>query len=219
MRIEPRAATDDEKPANASNGLAGFPQWHGPSDGYGGEAYGGLIESLRRFLATFAEARPDEQAMAALTTDLDRWTGALESVAVDEADQVYARRADLVGRGQATWPPITFTARGASSLEGLVRFNRFFLGHNGAVHGGAVALVFDEFFGRLTHSGGRPAARTAFLKVDYRSLTPINTELRISARITREEGRKRFLSAELYDGEVLCAQGEALMLTLKKGQR
>jgi len=205
--------------AGLVGGVESFAAWHGPGTTYGGEEYGRAIDALREFLAAFAGARPGQSAIIALMRDLEKWTEDLKRVAVAEPDQVYARRVDLVGRGQASWPPVTFAAAGQGALEGIVRFGRFFLGRNGVAHGGAVALVFDEFVGRLAHTDGRPVARTAFLKVDYRAPTPIDTDLRISARITREEGRKRFLAVQLRHGDLLCAEAEALMVTLKPGQQ
>jgi acyl-coenzyme A thioesterase PaaI-like protein len=193
--------------------------WHGPECTYGGAEYGEMINALRGFLAAIAGARPDSASVCELTRALEGWTDRLITFEVGEADQVYARRGDLVGRGQATWPPVRFTRFDEASLEGLVRFNRFFLGRNGVVHGGVVMLIFDEIAGRIAHFAGRAHARTAFLKVDFRAPAPIDVDLRINARFVREDGRKRFVRLELHHDEVLCAEAEALMVTLLPGQR
>lgn len=178
-----------------------------------------MIVALRRFLASVAAARPDMATIDELTASLNDWTSRLQAVAVDENDQVYARRSDLVGRGQATWPAVTFTHFDDNSLEGQVRFNRFFLGRNGVVHGGAIMLIFDEVAGRLAHMHDRPTARTAYLRTDFRAPAPIDVDLRIMARLTHEEGRKRFLQVELYHDTLLCAEAEVLMVRLLPGQR
>jgi hypothetical protein len=73
-------------------------------------------------------------------------------------------------------------------VVGRVAFGRFYLGGNGAAHGGAIPLVFDEVMGRLANTGGRPPSRTASLHVNYRSITPIERELQLTARFDREEG-------------------------------
>ena len=61
-------------------------------------------------------------------------------------------------------------------------------------------------------------SRTAYVKADFRAAALIDTDLRVSARIVRHEGRKRFVRLELYQDDVLCAEGEVLMVTLKAGQ-
>ena len=66
--------------------------------------------------------------------------------------------------------------------------------------------------------GSRPPARTAYLHVNYRNITPIERELQLTARFDREEGRKRFLSGELRDGDTLCADVEGLFVALRPGQ-
>ena len=54
-------------------------------------------------------------------------------------------------------------------VGGAVCFRRFHLGRNGAVHGGALAQMWDTVLGfavfRLTRSVGQ---RTAYLHVNYR---------------------------------------------------
>ena len=54
--------------------------------------------------------------------------------------------------------------------------------------------------------------------MNYRSITPIDVELTLSGRFDREEGRKRFLVAELRAGDTLLADAEGLFVALKPGQ-
>jgi acyl-coenzyme A thioesterase PaaI-like protein len=102
-------------------------------------------------------------------------------------------------------------------VRGHVTFGRFFVGGNGAAHGGAIALIFDEMMGRLANTERRPS-RTAYLHVNYRSVTPLDRVLRAEARLGRLDGRKRFLSASLRDGELICADAEGLFVELRPGQ-
>ena len=62
-------------------------------------------------------------------------------------------------------------------------------------------------------------ARTAFLKVNFRKVTPLDVELFFEATSDRIEGRKRWGSARLLDaaGNVL-ADCEGLFLQLLPGQ-
>ncbi|EFC85501.1 hypothetical protein FrEUN1fDRAFT_1333 [Parafrankia sp. EUN1f] len=73
--------------------------------------------------------------------------------------------------------------------------------------------------GRLSNAGGRPVARTAYLHVNFRGITPIDVPLRVEVRFDREEGRKRYLTGALYDGASVTADAEALFVTLLPGQR
>lgn len=181
-------------------------------------SYGRLILALRRFLAAFAGAGIDGTLAADLTETLDRHTVRLCAAAVDERDQPYAQCPDFDGRGQVTAPAIRYEALGASDLTGTVTFDRYFLGSNGAAHGGAIAFMFDEAAGRLSHLGGRATARTAYLNTTFRSIAPIGIELVVSGHIVREEGRKRFLHLVLVNDGTVCAEAEALMVELRPGQ-
>lgn len=126
---------------------------------------------------------------------------------------------DLPGAGsllQAPWTLVKFEPDG---VELRVQFSRFHVGGNYAVHGGVLPLLFDSVFGMVIHAAGRPISRTAFLHVDYRNVTPIDTSLTARGRVLRVEGRKAFVSAELCDpaGNVL-AESNGLMVRLLPGQ-
>lgn len=192
--------------------------WFGPNTAHGGQQYADAVSTLRRFLAAFAGGRISAEEYGHLNDDLLPWVERLEAAAVPEPEQVYARRGDIAGRGQVTWPTIHITRAESDRLEGNVRFDRFYLGRNGVVHGGAVLLLFDELAGRAANMGDRPLSRTAYVKADFRAPVLINTDLRVSARVVREEGRKRFVRLELFQDEVLCTEGEVLMVTLRAGQ-
>ena len=104
------------------------------------------------------------------------------------------------------------------SMQASVVFTNFFHGANGAAHGGTIPLIFDEILGRLSTSGGA-RRRTAYLKVDFRSVTPVNRELTIEGHLERSEGRKFWFAGSLRDGQTLCAQAEGLWVELKPGGR
>lgn len=214
----------DENPQAKRDTIAGeaVPIWRSawsrPPDYRGGLPFSRLIQAFRAFLSAFAGAGLEADAMIALTRALKRWTAILERAQVDESARPYGQRADLDGRGQASSPTLCFTRLGASDFDAEVIFDRFFLGSNGAAHGGAIAYLFDEAAGLLTHLNGRPTARTAYLNTRYRSIAPIDVPLRLSGRIEREEGRKRFLRLELRYGALVCAECDVLMVELKAGQ-
>lgn len=193
----------------------------GPSDVEelpGGRNYELLTSSLRHFLDDFAGALPDDATALELAGELQRWSFLLADCQASEQDQAFGRRADLPGRGQTMAPAFVTTSRHRDAVEGHVTFGRNYLGGNGAVHGGAIALLFDEVLGRFSDTDGRPAARTAYLNTTYRSLTPIDRRLHLRAWFENETGRERLLRGELRDGTRLCAEAEGLFITPEPGQ-
>lgn len=102
------------------------------------------------------------------------------------------------------------------SMSAKIIFTNFFHGANGAAHGGSIPLIFDEILGRIASSHG-VMRRTAYLKVNFRSVTPVNRELTIEGHLERSEGRKFWFAGSLCDGDVLCADAEGLWVTLQPG--
>jgi acyl-coenzyme A thioesterase PaaI-like protein len=184
----------------------------------GGAEYGHMIAALRAFLDDVAAAAPDAATTVALTDDLHRWTDRLGQFAVPERRQIFARRLDLPGRGQTMSPSFIPIAGDREKVAGKVTFGRYFLGGGGAVHGGAIPLLFDEVLGRLASSGDRAPARTAYLHTDFRSITPVGVELAVRAWFVSEQGRKRTLRAQLTHGDTLCAEAEGLFIELRPDQ-
>jgi acyl-coenzyme A thioesterase PaaI-like protein len=77
-------------------------------------------------------------------------------------------------------------------------------GHKKIAHGGFLASLFDESFGIFVHfmyKDTKQICLTASLKVDYRNIVSLDDdkELVIIVKITRIDGRKIYLSAEMRD--------------------
>jgi acyl-coenzyme A thioesterase PaaI-like protein len=88
-----------------------------------------------------------------------------------------------------------------------------FEGPPGYVHGGWVALMFDEALGVANVVGGNPGM-TARLSVRYRRPTPLRTELRLEAWSTAREGRRITTVGTLHAGDTLCAEAEGLFIDI-----
>jgi acyl-coenzyme A thioesterase PaaI-like protein len=215
------SVTLEDSPRESPRG--GFPQirtWEKPglrSPG-GGPEYGDMITALRAFLDAVSAAAPDAATTASLAADLNAWTEKLTPMAVGERKQIFARRLDLPGRGQTMAPNLIVTGGDHDSVRGTVVFGRYYLGGGGAVHGGAIPLLFDEVLGRLSNSGGRPSSRTAYLHTDFRSITPVGVQLDVRGWFVSEHGRKRVLRAEIRHGATLCAEAEGLFIVLRPDQ-
>jgi hypothetical protein len=67
----------------------------------------------------------------------------------------------------------------------------------------------------VVSAAGRPDSRTAYLRVDYRRVTPIDVPLRARAWIDRVDGRKQFIRATMTDGDGnVLSEGDGLMIKL-----
>lgn len=130
-----------------------------------------------------------------------------------------SRVATLPGAGNLMMPPWQIRNFTPEAVDIDVQFSRYHVGGNNAVHGGMVALMFDITCGIVIHAIGRPISRTAFLHVDYRNVTPIDTPLTVHGWASKVEGRKTFVNTELRDPDgTLCAEANGLMVQLLPGQ-
>ena len=100
-----------------------------------------------------------------------------------------------------------------AAIAGRVRFGSAYEGPPSSVHGGYVAAAFDELLGASQSLGGRPGM-TGRLTVNYRSPTPLNTELRFEGWVAKVEGRKTFTEGTVHVGDRLCAEAEGLFIAI-----
>lgn len=188
---------------------------YGASTSHGGAGYLDMIDAMRQFLDSVAGARPEPEILSHLTDDLRRWTRTLDQYRVPEAEQVFYRRRDQPDRGQTLTPAYVIEESDPQHMTGRVTFGRYFLGGGGAAHGGVIALLFDQILGQLDNPDGRAQIRTAYLTVSYRAPAPVETGLTFTVTLDREEGRKRFVRGALLHGTTVCADAEALYITVR----
>ena len=119
----------------------------------------------------------------------------------------------MLGHANPLAPPIEIWMEG-EQVVGRARFDAAYEGPPGCVHGGYVAAAFDELLGSTQSLSGAPGM-TARLTVNYRSPTPLHTELRFVGNLDSVEGRKIHVSGELWAGDVLCAEAEGLFISMK----
>ena len=86
-------------------------------------------------------------------------------------------------------------------------------GPPGCVHGGFIAALFDQLLGVGQILSPAPGF-TGTLSVRYLKPTPLNTELRMEGWVDRVEGRKAFLSGEMWAGEVKTATCEGVFINV-----
>lgn len=176
-----------------------------------------LIEALKKAQEAITRSRPSEEASAEAQGLLDRVADIVAPFAVGEDEQLAGRVWRVGGRAQALAPALHIDSVSPVEVLGTVTFGRFHSGR-GAVHGGVLPLVFDEVMARLGNSHGRPRARTAYLKTDYRTIVPLDVPLTVRAWLASEAGRKRYLRAELTRESEVLAEAEGLWVVLREGQ-
>jgi acyl-coenzyme A thioesterase PaaI-like protein len=185
----------------------------------GGPDYGRFIDAVRT-LQNHARAvdAPDEVITEAADL-LAKVSELLAPFDADEWNSPSGRRMDLPVRGNILTVPMSAHKTDDGRVRGWARFERFHLGRNGAVHGGSLGMLFDTVLG-LTSSvlTDGPYQRTAYLKINYRHIVPIEKKLQIDAGIDSFEGRKIFVSGTLSDGDTLLTEADALFVRLKPGQ-
>jgi acyl-coenzyme A thioesterase PaaI-like protein len=199
-----------------TEGHGGFPLLEPVDPGPG---FGQFLSSMRRLQDLAVSADPDGDTWTEAAARVD---ALIELLAPSEAPEGVGpanRVPALPGAGSLLMAPYVITSMEPDGVALTVRFSRFHVGGNSAVHGGVLPLLFDSIFGMVIHAAGRPISRTAFLHVDYRNVTPIDTTLTARGWIRETDGRKAFVNAELRrpDG-TLCAEANGLMIRLLPGQ-
>lgn len=129
----------------------------------------------------------------------------------------FTLRSPLVGRINPMSPPMDVVIQGSgmdAEIVGRVTYPIQFEGPPGCVHGGFLAMAFDELLGYAQAESGNPGM-TAHIEVDFRAPSPLGTELVFRARCDRVEGRKIHVSADLHHGDQLCAQARAIFISMR----
>jgi hypothetical protein len=197
------------------------PEWVNRDPGQrGGPEYARLHLAQRELQSLLAGAALPAEVSKDVADRLDEVAAILAEHQARELDRNDGWRPDLPGRGMPVLPPYVIDSETEVKITGRVTFPRFYLGGNGAAHGGAHTLLFDDVLGRVMNHHRRGVSRTARLTVNYRRITPIDVELTYDVTVDRIDGRKRFGSGRLYSpaGQVV-ADAEALFLELLPGQQ
>ncbi|WP_029105975.1 PaaI family thioesterase [Mycobacterium sp. URHD0025] len=194
----------------------GFPVFEPADPGPGFERF---LTAMRRAQDLAVSADPDSDTWDDAADRVEELVKLLDPYQAAEGVGPANRMPSLPGAGSLLMPPWTMSKFEPDGVELHVQFSRFHVGGNYAVHGGVLPLLFDSVFGMVIHAAGRPISRTAFLHVDYRKVTPIDTKLTARGWVRETEGRKAFVNAELRDpDENLLAEANGLMIRLLPGQ-
>jgi hypothetical protein len=173
-----------------------------------------LVHETTTVLDILSRAVPQPEVMAEAATTIARTARSLAALPVLPEELDVPAHAPGNPRFQpherGLVPEVFIDVDEDVRIVGRVRFGQRF-GGTAAVHGGAITLLFDDLLGRLGNRGLIDrVARTAYLHVDFRQLTPLDTELVCSAWLQRREGRKLLLRGALEHAGVVLAEAEGL---------
>jgi acyl-coenzyme A thioesterase PaaI-like protein len=185
----------------------------------GGADYGRFVEAVRELQDHARAANAPDEMITEAADLVEKASQLLAPYDADEWSSPSGRRMDLPNRGNVLQVPADLHVTEDGRVGGVAQFRRYYLGRNGAAHGGAVALLFDSLLGFTVFKLSRgQAQRTAFLHVDYRKIAPVGKELQVEAGIDAIEDRKIFVSGRILDESDVLAEGHALFVKLKPGQ-
>jgi acyl-coenzyme A thioesterase PaaI-like protein len=173
-------------------------------------SYAELVGTLRRLQDLVASGQPIDSRARQARDHLEQAATLLEEFR--EQPGGLNVRGDISGRDDLLIVPVDMVRWNEDSAEGTVQFSPFHHGGGGGVHGGVIALLFDDFIGRLANF--QQITRTAYIHVNYRAVCPIGPNLVIRAQVARRDRRKMFLAGTLTHNDTPVADCEGLWVVL-----
>jgi acyl-coenzyme A thioesterase PaaI-like protein len=194
-----------------------------PSDGSGNDPRFDLAAAVRRITSAMVSLPLADGDITAATADLAQVADRLEAAAgpgrrpraqpdPTRDAQDFFPGSPVIGFANPVAPPVVVEAVDGE-LFGSAWFDYQYEGPPTCVHGGVIAMVFDEMLGAANIVSRNPGM-TGTLTVRYRKPTPLLTPLRLEARFVRRDGRKIYTTGAIYHGEVLTAEAEGIFIEL-----
>ncbi|MEZ5380643.1 MAG: PaaI family thioesterase [Microthrixaceae bacterium] len=133
------------------------------------------------------------------------------------AAEMYATfdHSPFIGLANPLSPPMSLHLHD-DQVTGTVTFGSAYEGPPGNVHGGYVAAAFDELLGSTQGLSGAQGM-TAYLHTDYRSPTPLHTELTLRGWVHERVERKIWVRGSIHAGDRLTAECEGLFISMQPG--
>ena len=184
-----------------------------------------VADAARRLVSNLLTSTDDAVELNAIAEGIEQQADALARshrltgmTAFQRADEtLYGDRIRLgyemnpvFGKSNPLAPPFNIWIDNERAY-GQVRMDWQYEGPPNSVHGGFVAALFDQFLGVAQKMTGQPGF-TGTLSVRYIKPTPIATDLRLEGWVDRVEGRKNFMIAEMWAGDLLTARCEGIFI-------
>jgi len=190
------------------------------------QALRALIDETRRSEApdpTLARARELIDAASALLRPYRfegeamqstlRGPNAMPEVGDMTSPALYFPYSPIVGPLNAIAPPVRLHFDG-DRMRGRLILGAPYAGPPGCVHGGVVALIFDELLGCVNVSQGY-GGFTGTLTIRYERKTPIEEPLALESWIDRVERRKIYTHGTISHGGLVTARAEGIFISAK----
>lgn len=180
-----------------------------------------LAAQLRRLNRALLTTEIPTDRLRALTAQLDHHAHDIENrprifgrealIQREQADLLY-EVSPAIGQANAMAIPLHIWRSGDGRVHGTFTPDWSHEGPFGYLHGGVIALLFDQFLGVAQHAANTGGGRTGTLTIRYHHPTPLNEPLRLEGHLKRVDGRKKFIVAELRAGDVRTASCEAVFV-------
>ena len=185
------------------------------------EAIAGLGHELRALVDATVRTVTPADVLHRVTAEVRRLTSQLtgrrrtraEIPHVDEFPGGIRMFSPVTGPGSPLAPPVRVTPDG-DGVTGHCTLGIAHEGPPGYVHGGMSAMLLDELMGWACSAAGTPAM-TVSLRLRYHGPVPVETPLRVRARVTGTEARKVFVTGSITteaDGDRQLVTAEAVFV-------
>jgi acyl-coenzyme A thioesterase PaaI-like protein len=182
-----------------------------------------VAEAMRRITAAIVGRPIDDGAMSQAGAALEAVADHLELSAGPgrrprfEPDpsgdaQDFFPTSPVIGFANPIAPPVRIEL-GEDGLVGTAFFDYQYEGPPTCVHGGVLAMVFDELLGATNIAAGCPGM-TGTLTIRYRRPTPLRTMLRLESRCLGRQGRKISTWGGVFHDDALLAEAEGIFIEL-----
>jgi acyl-coenzyme A thioesterase PaaI-like protein len=122
----------------------------------------------------------------------------------------------IVGPLNPIAPPVRLHVDG-DRMRGQLVLDAPYVGPPGTVHGGVIALIFDELLGCANIAQGY-GGFTGTLTIRYERRTPIGETIELESWVDRVEGRKVFTQGTMRHGGAVTARAEGVFITANLAQ-
>lgn len=122
----------------------------------------------------------------------------------------------IVGPLNAIAPPVQLRVDG-DRMRGRLVLDAPYVGPPGTVHGGVIALIFDELLGCANIAQGY-GGFTGTLSIRYERKTPIGEAIDLESWVDRVEGRKVFTHGTISHAGAVTARAEGVFITANTAQ-
>jgi len=179
-----------------------------------------LAAQVRRLIALTVGSRASDEDVSAAAASLEKVADGLEAATRGRQPRRHPDRfgdpqdffptSPVIGFASPLAPPVLIRAVG-DELHGTAWFDYQYEGPPTCVHGGVIAMVFDEMLGSVNILAGFPSM-TGTLTIRYRKPTPIRSPICLEARFVSRTGRRIRTWGGMYHGDELTAEADAVFV-------